>query len=116
MPQNYSDCPRVAKHTLILGPSGHVQPDSSVLAQPNDFINSAHQSDSLQEYVEPKPTCLAPTASTFKKQGFSEADAARIKVPQRGSTRLVYEAKWSIFTKCCSFNKTGFFPRNAYHE
>ena len=44
---------------------------------------------------------MAPRTSAIKKQGFSEAVAARIEAPQRGSTRSVYEAKWTIFTKWC---------------
>ena len=32
----------------------------------------------------------------IKEQGFSEAVAARIETPQRGSTRSVYEAKWTV--------------------
>ena len=35
---------------------------------------------------------MAPRASAIKEQGFSEAVAASIEVPQRGSTRSVYEA------------------------
>ena len=34
--QNNSDCSRVAQHALILGPSGHVQPDPIVPAQSFD--------------------------------------------------------------------------------
>ena len=34
--------------------------------------------------------------------------AARIEAPQRGSTRSVYEAKWSIFTKWCLSNQVDF--------
>ena len=41
-------------------------------------------------------------------QGFSEAVAARIEAPQRGSTRSVYEAKWTIFTKWCLSNQVDF--------
>ena len=47
--------------------------------------------------------CMAPRASAIKEQGFSVAVAVRIEAPQRGSTRSVYEAKWTIFTKCCGF-------------
>ena len=32
----------------------------------------------------------------IKEQGFSEAVAAQIEVPQRGSTKSVYEAKWCL--------------------
>ena len=40
--------------------------------------------------------------------GFSEAVAARIEAPQRRSTRSVYEAKWTIFTKWCDANQVDF--------
>ena len=42
------------------------------------------------------------------KSRASEAVAARIEAPQRGSTRSVYEAKWAIFTKRCITNKVDF--------
>ena len=51
---------------------------------------------------------MAPRASKIKEQGFSEAVAARIEAPQRGSTRSVYEAKWTIFTKWCLTHKVDF--------
>ena len=35
---------------------------------------------------------------------------ARIEAPQRGSTRSVYEAKWTIFTKWCLSNQVDFRP------
>ena len=50
------------------------------------------QPDSSQESVKPKSACMAPRASAIKEQGLSEGVAARIKGPQRGSTRSVYEA------------------------
>ena len=34
--------------------------------------------------------------------------AARIEAPQRRSTRSVYEAKWTIFTKWCNANQVDF--------
>ena len=94
MQQDNSDCPRVAQHTLVLGTGGHVQSDPSVTAQPAQFTVSAFQPDSR--------------ASAIKEQGFSEAVAARIEAPQRGSTRSVYEAKWIIFTKWCLSNQVDF--------
>ena len=35
---------------------------------------------------------MAPRASAIEEQGLSEAVAARIEAPQRGSIRSVYEA------------------------
>ena len=53
-------------------------------------------------------SCMAPRATAIKEQGFSEAVAARIEAPQRRSTRSVYEAKWTIFTKWCVTNQVDF--------
>ena len=106
--QNNSDCPRVAQHALVLGSSGNVQSNPTVPAQHTKLSISAIQPGPSQEPVKSEPTCLAPRASAIKEQGFSEAVAARIEAPQRGSTRSVYEAKWTIFTKWCLSNQVDF--------
>ena len=51
---------------------------------------------------------MVPRASAIKEQGFSEAVAAQIEAPQKGSTRSVYEAKWTIFPKWCLSNQVDF--------
>ena len=61
-----------------------------------------------QESDKSKSPCVAPRTTAIKEQGFSEAVAARIEAPQRRSTRSVYEAKWTIFTKWCLSNKVDF--------
>ena len=99
------DCSRVAQHALVLGSSGNVQSDPSVFAQSGI---STIQPDLAQELVKPEPTCLAPRVTAIKEQGFSEAVAAQIEAPQRGSTRSVYVAKWTIFTKWCLSNQVDF--------
>ena len=106
--QNNLDCPRVAQHALVLGPGRNVKPDPTVSAQPTQPSVSAIQPGPSQEPVKSEPTCLAPRASAIKEQGFSEAVAARIEAPQRRSTRSVYEAKWTIFTKWCLSNQVDF--------
>ena len=106
--QNNSDCSRVAQHPLVLGPGSNVKPDPTVSAQHTLPSVSAIQPGPSQEPVESEPTCLAPRASAIKEQGFSEAVAARIEAPQRRSTRSVYEAKWTIFTKWCLSNQVDF--------
>ena len=106
--QNNSDCTRVAQHALVLGPGSNFKPDPTVSAQHTQPSVSAIQPGPSQEPVESEPSCLAPRASAIKEQGFSEAVAARIEAPQRGSTRSVYEAKWAIFTKWCLSNQVDF--------
>ena len=100
--------PRVAQHDMVLGPSGNVQPDPITLASAAKPTDSTLQSDPSQKSDKLKSPCMAPRATAIKEQGFSEAVAARIEAPQRGSTRSVYEAKWAIFTKWCITNQVDF--------
>ena len=74
----------------------------------SQHVDTALQSDPSQKSDKPKSPCMAPRASAIKEQGFSEAVAARIEAPPRGSTRSVYEAKWIIFTKWYLANKMDF--------
>ena len=106
--QDDPDCSRLAQHALVLGPSGHVQPNPIESAQPTKPSDTALQPGPSQKPVRAKSPCMAPRASAIKEQGFSEAVATRIEAPQRGSTRSVYEAKWAIFTKWCLTNKVDF--------
>ena len=100
--ENHSDCPGVAQHALVLGPGGHVQSGPS---QPAQAAHTTLESDPSQKSNKFESLCLAPRATKIKEQGFSETVAARIEAPQRRSTRSVYEAKWTIFTKWCITNQ-----------
>ena len=106
--ETHSDCPGVAQHALVLGLGEHVQSGPPQPTQPAQSANTALQSDPSQKSDKSKSPCLAPRATKIKEQGFSEAVAARIEAPQRRSTRSVYEAKWSIFTKLCVTNQVDF--------
>ena len=106
--ENHSDYSGVAQHALVLGSSDHVQSDTVELSPHAQPANTALQSDPSQESDKSKSPCIAPRATAIKQQGFSEAVAARIEAPQRGSTRSVYEAKWTLFTKWCITNQVDF--------
>ena len=93
MQENQSDCSGEAQQVLVLGSNGHVQTDSTESAQP---VNTALQSDPSQKSDKSESPYMAPRAIAIKEQGFSEAVAARIEAPQRGSNRSVSEAKWCI--------------------
>ena len=108
MQKNNSDCSGVAQHAMVLGLGDHVQSGSSQPTQSAQSVDSALQSDLPQKSDKSKSPCLAPRATKIKEQGFSEAVAAKIEAPQRGSTRSVYEAKWTIFTKWCVSNQVDF--------
>ena len=45
MQKNHSDCSRVAQHALVLGPSGHVEPDPSLHTQSAQPGNTTIQSN-----------------------------------------------------------------------
>ena len=104
----HSHCPGMAQHALVLGLGEHVKPGPSQPTQPAQPADSALQSDPSLKSDKSKSPCLAPRATKIKEQGFSEAVAARIEAPQRRSTRSVYEAKWTIFTKWCDTNQVDF--------
>ena len=106
--ENHSDCSGVAQHALVLGSGSHVQSNPIEPTHPAKPTDSAFQSDPSQKSDKPESPCMAPRASAIKEQGFSEAVAARIEAPQRGSTRSVYEAKWAVFTKWCVSNQVDF--------
>ena len=108
MQKSNSNCTRMAQHALVLGPSDHVQSNSIEPAHSARPVDTALQSDPSQKSDKPKSPCMAPRASATKEQGFSEAVAARIEAPQRGSTRSVYETKWTIFTKWCLTHQVDF--------
>ena len=108
MQENHSDCSGLAQHALVLGPGCHVQSDTSKPAFPAQSADTTIQSDSTQKPVASQPSCVALRATTIKEQGFSEAVSTRIEAPQRQSTRSVYEAKWTIFTKWCLTNQVDF--------
>ena len=108
MPEDHCDCLGVTQHTLVLGSGSHVQSNPAKPARCAQPIDTALQSDLSQKSEKFKSPCMAPRASAIKEQGFSEAVAARIESPPRGSTRLVYEAKWSIFTTWCLAHQVDF--------
>ena len=108
MQKDQYDCPGMAQHALVLGLGGHVQPGPPQPAQPAQSTDTALQPDPSQKSDKPKSPCLAPGATEIKEHGFSDSVAARIEAPQRRSTRSVYEAKWTIFTKWCITNQVDF--------
>ena len=108
MHETHSDCTRVAQHALVLGFGDHVKSSPSQPAQHGQSVDTALQSDPSQKSDKSKSPCLAPRATAIKEQGFSEAVASRIEAPQRRSTRSVYEAKWTIFTKWCITHQVDF--------
>ena len=106
--QNDTDCPRLAKHALVLGPGGSISADSLQPTSDKGPGDPTFQWATLQESQQSQSSCLAPRSSAIRELSFSEEVAARIEAPQRGSTRAVYKSKWAIFLKWCASNKVDF--------
>ena len=67
---------------------------------PSLAVHVSHRSTHSNRKASP------PRATTY--EAHTGAVAAGIEAPQRGSTRSVYEAKWTIFTKWCLSNQVDF--------
>ena len=105
---NHPDCPRMAKHAMVLGPSQLVSANSPFTSQGGEFAHSTVQPVSTQRSPQPKSTCLALRATAIQQAGFSDKVATRIEAPQRRSTRAVYESKWAVFVRWCEEHKVDF--------
>ena len=106
--QSNPDCPGMAQHALVLGPSGAICEGSSLSSTPPRSSDPTFQQGTSQGSDKPKSPCLAPRAQTIKEQGFSSPVASRIEAPQRRSTRTVYEAKWAVFVRWCETSQVDF--------
>ena len=82
----HSDCSKVAKHAMVLGPGQHAGSNSSLSSQDGEFVDPTFQSVPTQGPLQPEPPCMAPTAAAIQQAGFSDEVAARIEAPQRCST------------------------------
>ena len=106
--QNDINRPGLAQHALVLGSDQSIKSDSLQSSLGEEPGDSTFQRPSPQELESSKSACLAPRASSIRRQGFSEEVAARIEAPQRSSTRAVYKSKWAIFFKWCESNQVDF--------
>ena len=106
--QDDTDHPGLAQHALVLGPDQPVKSDSVQSSLGEVPIDPAIQRPPPQELESSKSACLAPRASSIKRQGFSDEVAARIVAPERSATRVVYKSKWAIFVKWCESNQVDF--------
>ena len=106
--QNDSNCSRLAKHAVVLGPSQSISSDSLPTSASKGSGDAALQRPRSQESQQSESACLAPRAFAIQEQGFTDEVAARIEAPQRLSIRTVYKSKWAIFVKWCDSHKVDF--------
>ena len=94
---HHSNSPRLARDSLVLGPSAGLNRDPT----PVTSVNNTSQPPS-------QPPRLVPRNGQLQEQGFSMEVAERIAAPQRSSTRTIYKSKWTLFEKCCRENLVDF--------
>ena len=102
------DSPGLAQHAMVWGSGGSAIPDTHLSPKPSRFSDSTFQRSSSQGSGQSQPSCMAPGAKAIKDQGFSSPVAEQIEVPQRRSTRAVYEVKWAIFVRWCETSQVDF--------
>ena len=93
--------PRLAQHALVLGSGGAVGSDPPFPSPASRPSDTTFQQGPSQQSDQPEPSRLAPRAEAIKEQGFSGPVASQIEAPQRSSTRMVFEGKWSVFVRWC---------------
>ena len=100
--QNCHDSSRMAGHELVLGPDRLVNPTPTVFTNVAEVVKTTSRKPIPSESRIPEFTCVASTSKSVK---FEPEVEARIKAPQRQSSRKVYESRWSIFATWCSENE-----------
>ena len=69
----HSDCSRVAKHAMVLGPGQHVSSNPILTSNSGEFVNPTIQSVPPKGSLQPESTCLAPRATAIQQAGFSDS-------------------------------------------
>ena len=98
----------MAKHALVLGSGQSVNSGSTVAITVGKSTDAALHKVPSQGPFQLEAASLAPPAVSIQQQGFCQEVATRTEAPQRRSTRVVYESKWSVFVKWCESNQVDF--------
>ena len=108
LPDHRYNSPRLARDTLVLGPSAALNRDPTTTPSVNDLTQTVPQVGVPQQLPAPEPPHLVPRSGQLQEQGFSVEVAERIAAPQRSSTRTIYKSKWALFEKWCRENSVDF--------
>ena len=103
--QGHCDSTRVAGDALVLGSGGFVSQDSTEASSSAQSSQATLQSQIPQESGVSESPCVVSGLLQEGQGGFSVEVAARIKAPQRESSRRVYDSRWAIFQKWAQENQ-----------
>ena len=91
-----------------MGPSATLNRDPTSTPSVNNTTQTVPQLRIPQQSATSQPPHLVCRGGQLQEQGFSVEVAERIAVPQRSSTRIVYQSKWALFAKWCRENSVDF--------
>ena len=105
---DHRNSPRLARDTLVLGPSAALSGDPTATSGVNNSSQTLLQLCVSQQSTTTQPPCLVSRSGQLQEQGFSVEVAERIAAPQRSSTRTIHKSKWALFEKWCKENSVDF--------
>ena len=105
---DHRNSPRLARDSLVLGPSAALNRDPTTTPSVNDPTQTVPQVCVPQQPPAPEPPRMVSRSGQLQEQGFSVEVAERIAAPQRSSTRTIYKSKWALFEKWCRENSVDF--------
>ena len=95
------DSSGVAGDALVLGsPGSFLKPPCEVTSVAQSFETATQSVPSQKPGVSQSP-CLASRLKAGQPRRFTPSVEARIKAPQRHSSRRVYSSRWSIYRHWC---------------
>ena len=88
---DHCNSPRLARDSLVLGPSAVLNRDPTSASSVNNSSHAAPQLCVSQQSSTSQPPCLVSRSGQLQEQGFSVEVAERIAAPERSSTRTIYK-------------------------
>ena len=104
----HSNCTRLARDALVLGPR-----DPTQVTSVYNTSQAVPQPNVSQQPTTSEPSWLVFRSGQLQEQGFSVDVADRIADPQRSSTQTVYKSKWAQFETWCREYSVSFFTTSV---
>ena len=107
MQENHSDCSGVAQYALVLGSSGHVQPNPTQPVQSAQLVDTALQSDPSQKSDLNLHAWLLEPQQTRSRASLRRLQQ-KLKLLERDQPDQSMRQSGPLFTKWCFSNQVYF--------